>query len=237
MTCIIIDDEPLAREELEHLIGEASDLKILGCFPNAKQARLFMETNHIDLIFLDIEMPGTNGLQFAEHIGKNTLVIFTTAYPQYALKSYELDAIDYLVKPIEHPRLEKAIAKAKSYHDLLKKSEVNNTIVRYSEGFLLVRSERQYRKVFIKDILFIEGLKDYVVIHEAPSEKIITAMNLKSIHQKLPDSLFVRVSKSYIVNVAHVDRFDSQTIFINDTEIPLGEVYRKKFFDVWDTKS
>jgi len=189
------------------------------------------------LIFLDIEMPGINGLQFAEHIGKDTLVIFTTAYPQYALKSYELDAIDYLLKPIETPRLKKAIDKAVTYHDLLTKSKTSNTIVIYSEEFLLVRSERQSRKVFLKDILFIEGLKDYVVIHEASSQKVTTAMNLKSIHQRLPDSLFVRVSKSYIVHIVYIDRFDSRTIFIQDTEIPIGEVYRKKFFGVWDAES
>lgn len=233
MTCIIIDDEPLAREELAYLIREVSGLQVLDCFSNVNQARLFLEANKVDILFLDIEMPGMNGLQFAEQIEKNTLVIFTTAYPQYALKSYELDAIDYLVKPIENARLEKAITKAEAYHGLLKKSKPNNTVISYSEEFLLVRSERQYRKVFIKDILFIEGLKDYVVIHEVSSEKIITAMNLKSIHQKLPDPLFIRVSKSYIVHIAYIDRFDSRTIFIQDTEIPLGEVYRKSFFEIW----
>lgn len=228
MNCIIIDDEPLAREELQALIKETSSIEILEKFSTALKALEFINNHQVDIIFLDIEMPLMNGLEFAKQVAENTLIIFTTAYPQYALKSYELDAIDYLLKPIDTRRLEKAIKKAVLYHELL--SNNKNTIESNTPEFLFIKADRRFHKIYFKNVLFIEGLKDYVIIH-TKTQKLITAMNLKNIHQKLPIDVFFRVSKSYIVNLECIDSFDNHSLFINESEIPLGEVYKKSFFE------
>ncbi|KFF12471.1 transcriptional regulator [Chryseobacterium soli] len=229
MNCIIVDDEPLARAEMQSLIHEVSKLDILGSFSNAPAAMEFLKTTEIDLIFLDIEMPSVTGLEFAALLPKETLVIFTTAYSQYALKSYELDAVDYLLKPIEEKRLEKAINKAVLYKDLLSKETVKNTVESNTADFLFIKADRRYYKIHFSDIKFIEGLKDYVVIHTR-TQKLITAMNLKTIHQKIPANKFLRVSKSYVLNIDCIDSFDNHNIYIEDSEIPLGEVYKSDFF-------
>jgi DNA-binding LytR/AlgR family response regulator len=232
MNCIIIDDEPLARAEMQSLIQEVSKLEILGNFSNALTALEFLKTNQIDLIFLDIEMPLITGLEFAEMLPKQTLIIFTTAYSQYALKSYELDAIDYLLKPIEKERLGKAIKKAELYNQLLSQETVKNTVESNTNDFLFIKADRRFYKLNFDEIKFIEGLKDYVVIH-TKTQKLITAMNLKTIHQKIQQETFVRVSKSYVVNLNFIDSFDNHNIYIDESEIPLGEVYRSDFFKAY----
>jgi DNA-binding LytR/AlgR family response regulator len=230
MTCIIVDDEPLAREEMHALIKEVSELEVLAKFSNAPAAQDFLKSRDVDLIFLDIEMPMVSGLEFAQRIPKSTLVIFTTAYSHYALKSYELDALDYLLKPIEKQRLEKAISKAIIYRKMLSGESEKGTIESNTESFLLIKAERRYYKVNFSEIRFIEGLKDYVVIY-TNNQKLFTWMNLKTIHQRLPVEMFLRVSKSYVVNKAHIESFDKHTLYIGDSEIPVGEVYRKDFFE------
>lgn len=229
MTCIIVDDEPLAREEMQSLIQEVSQLEVIGKFSNAVAALDFLKKTTADLIFLDIEMPMVTGLEFAEQVPKTSLIIFTTAYSQYALKSYELDAIDYLLKPIEKKRLEKAINKAIAYNKLLW-TEVKSTVEGNADEYLLIKADRRYYRINNKDIRFIEGLKDYVVIHTR-NQKLITAMNLKTIHQKVPAGIFLRVSKSYVVNKEYIESFDNHNIYIGETEIPLGDVYKKEFFE------
>jgi DNA-binding LytR/AlgR family response regulator len=229
MTCIIVDDEPLAREEMQSLIQEVSQLQIIGKFSNAVTALEFLKTTTVDLIFLDIEMPLVTGLEFAEQLPIQSLVIFTTAYSQYALKSYELDAIDYLLKPVDKNRLEKAINKAIAYNKLLSAETEKGTVEGNAGDFLLIKADRRYYRINNKDIRFIEGLKDYIVIHTR-NQKLITSMNLKTMHQKLPAGAFLRVSKSYVVNKEYIDSFDSHNIYIGETEIPLGDVYRKEFF-------
>lgn len=230
MKCIIVDDEPLAREGMLLLLQDIPELNVIGCFNGAKKAREFMVGNQVDLIFLDIQMPGINGLEFAESISEKTLIIFTTAYSQYALKSYEVDAIDYLVKPIIRERLEKSIKKAFSYGELLASNSGKSTLESLDTDYMLVKSDRKFHKILFKDIVYIEGLKDYVVLYVNDS-KIITAMNLKTIAQHLPETTFIRVSKSYLVNSSYIESFDNHTIYIKTTEIPIGEVYRKFFLE------
>ncbi|WP_436488718.1 LytR/AlgR family response regulator transcription factor [Chitinophaga sp. ARDCPP14] len=232
MNCIIVDDEPLAREQMQSMIKEVSQLEILGKFSNAPTALDFLKENEVDLIFLDIQMPMVTGLQFAAQLPRQTLTIFTTAYPQYALKSYELDVIDYLLKPIEKSRLAKAIHKAETYRKLLSDDTEKSTIESNTVDFLLIKSERKFHRISFADIKFIEGLKDYVVMYVG-NQKLITAMNLKTIHQKLPQQLFLRVSKSYVVNSKYIDSFDHRSIFLGDVEIPIGEVYKRDFFSVF----
>jgi DNA-binding LytR/AlgR family response regulator len=232
MNCIIIDDEPLARNEMAALVKELSDLDIVGCFSNAPNALQFLKGPAVDLIFLDIEMPGVSGLEFAAQLPKETLVVFTTAYPQYALKSYELDAIDYLLKPIDKTRLDNAIKKAKIYRKFLSADTEKNVVEGNTESFLIIKADRRFHKIVFREIRYIEGLKDYVVIHTG-NQKLITAMNLKTIHQKVPQSIFLRVSKSYLVNKDYVESFDHQFVYLPGCEIPLGEVYKRDFFAVF----
>jgi len=229
MNCIIIDDEPLARDEMEAMIRDVSDLEISGSFSNAISAKVFLSQNDVDILFLDIEMPMVSGLEFARDLPKNILTIFTTAYPQYALESYELDAIDYLLKPFSKDRLEKAISKTKYYKTLLSADTEKNTVEGNTARFLVIKSDRKFYRINFENILYVEGLKDYVIIY-TPSQKLITAMNLKTFHQKLPQDLFIRVSKSFIVNMNHIDSFDHNSIFIGKHDIPLGVVYKKDFF-------
>lgn len=229
MNCLIVDDEPLARQGMISLIEEISNLEILGQFSNAPAALEFTKSNHVDLIFLDIQMPRVTGLEFAEQIPESTLVIFTTAYAKYAIKSYELDAIDYLLKPIDKERLKKAIAKAETYKKMLSEGDAINTLEGSTNDFLFIKSDRRYYKISFRDIRFIEGLKDYVVIYTA-TQKLITAMNLKTIHSRITANNFIRVSKSYVINMDYIDSFDSYTIYMGESEIPIGEVYKKDFF-------
>lgn len=234
MRCIIVDDEPIARKGIQKIVDQISKLELLGCFNSAEAASMFMMGNSVDLVFLDIQMPGINGIEFARNIPKNTLVIFTTAYSEYALDSYEVEAIDYLVKPIEADRLKKAVDKAISYHSLLL-SEENKSVGNIEDEYIFVKSDRRYFKVNLKEILFIEGLKDYVIIQLA-EQRIITRMNLKTMHELLPKSTFLRINRSYIVNTTHIDSFDNNDIFIQKYEIAIGSFYRDSFFEEFVSK-
>ena len=230
MNCIIVDDEPLAREAMKLLIEEAECLQLVGCFISGASAAVFMEQHVVDLVFLDIQMPGITGIEFARTISKRTLVIFTTAYTEYALDSYEVDAIDYLIKPVEAERFQKAVEKAQSYHSLLlqEEKEAIETIV--AAEYFFVKAERRYFKVNFSDILFVEGLKDYVIL-QLGEQRIITRMSLKAVFDLLPKDSFLRVNKSYIVNTAHIDSFDNNDIFIKSYEIAIGNSYRDDFFE------
>lgn len=236
MTCIIVDDEPLAREGIELLIKKTKDLQIIELFSNADAAAKFLSNNTVDLVFLDIQMPGTNGIDFANTISPTTLVIFTTAYPEYALDSYEVEAVDYLIKPVKIDRFQKAVNKASNLLQLLRTSQtVNSNIEKIADDYFFVKAERKVFKVHFKDILFIEGLKDYVIL-QTEEQKIITAMNIKTIYDKLPHHTFVRISKSYIINIGRVTSFDNNFVFISNYEIPIGGAYRAQFFDEFVAK-
>jgi len=230
MNCIIIDDEPLAREGMLAKLSDVGEISVTGDFNSVKKAKEFMMDNKVDLIFLDIQMPGITGLEFASTIPKETLVIFTTAYSQYALQSYEMEAIDYIMKPIDKERLDKAVQKALGYHRLLKGKNAEMDSI--NTEFILIKSDRRYHKILFKDILYVEALKDYVVVY-VENTRVITAMNLKTFHAHLKPLSFVRVSKSYLVNADHIESFDNHTIYVKNAEIPIGDVYRKDFLELY----
>lgn len=234
MNCIIVDDEPLAREAIELLVKDISGLTLTSTFNNAASAAKFMNEHPVDLLFLDIQMPGITGIEFARTIPKKTLIIFTTAYTEYALDSYEVDAIDYLIKPVDPERFKRAVEKAFSYHSLLSQEEKEN-IEPIADEYFFVKSDRKYFKVNFEDILFVEGLKDYVIL-QLSEQRIITRMNLKAIYDILPKSLFLRVNKSYIVNTAQIEAFDNNDIFIKNYEIAIGNSYRDIFFEEFVTR-
>src|SRR5689334_2030798 len=228
MNCIVVDDEPLARQGMEMNIAHVSALQLLGSFSNALAASDFLRKEQVDLMFLDINMPELSGLDFLKSLRDAPLVIFTTAYPQYALESYELDAIDYLVKPIRIERFLKAVNKAENHWKLLQQESDNNQVEKIEDDFVFIKADRKYFKIYFKEILYIEGLKDYVIIY-TDDNKIITSMNIKTIAGQLPASIFARVSKSYIVNTLRISSFDNELIYIGNNEIPLGQSFKDDF--------
>lgn len=227
--CIIVDDEPIARMGIAKLVAEIPDLNLVGTFENAMLASDFMNETKVDLAFLDIQMPGVNGIEFAKTISPTTLVIFTTAFAEFALESYEVDAVDYLVKPINPERFFKAVEKALSYHKLLIGAINENQVEKVEPEYMFIKSERRFFKVNYNELLFIEGLKDYVII-QTNNRRLITHMNIKTIHELLPPSIFLRVNRSFVINRNHVDSFSNNDIYIGDYEIPIGNSYRDEFF-------
>jgi DNA-binding LytR/AlgR family response regulator len=225
-----VDDEPLAREAIQMLIDQTDNLDLMGSFNSSNSAAKFMASNVVDLVFLDIQMPGINGIEFAKSIPKETFVIFTTAFSEFATDSYEVDAIDYLIKPVKLERFQKAVDKAQVYFKLFKADHSSNNIEKITDDHFFVKADRKIFKIYFKDILFIEGLKDYVVMH-TENQKVITAMNIKTIHEQLPKSMFVRVSKSYIINAKKIDSVDNNTVYIGKNEVPIGNIYRDFFFN------
>lgn len=235
MNCIIVDDEPLAREAIQMLIDQTENLNLIGSFNSPVSASDFMMNHTVDLVFLDIQMPGTDGIDFAKTISKETLVIFTTAYSEFATDSYEVDAIDYLMKPVKAERFHKAVEKAQSYARLLQAEHTSTKIEQIADDFFFVKADRRIFKVYFNSILFIQGLKDYVVMH-TENQKVITAMNIKTIHEQLPKDKFVRVSKSYVINAKHIESVDNNTVYIGTHEIPIGSIYRDSFFEDFVTR-
>lgn len=232
MNCIVIDDEPLARQGMQMHIANMPSLTLLGSFSNPLDATPLLQKNTIDLIFLDINMPEISGLDFVKTLVKSPMIIFATAYPQYALDSYELDAIDYLVKPIRFERFVKAVNKAQNYYDLLQKDSDKSEIEQISDDFVYIKADRKYYKLAFKDILYIEGLKDYVILHTL-ERKVVTAMNLKTIFDQLPVSLFCRISKSYIVNTMHIVSCDNFVVYLDKIELPIGQNFKDDFFRIF----
>ena len=223
MKCIIIDDEPIARKGMKRLMEDFHDLELIASFDTAESAETWLSENHADLIFLDIEMPGMNGIDFARRLPKDCMVIFTTAYSDYALDSYEVEAIDYLVKPIKKERFSNAVSRANYYKSLIESSASNS--VEAELDYIIVKSDRKYVRLRLDEILYVEGLKDYVIIHMS-ERKIVTRMTVKVMGELLPAKRFLRVSKSYIVNRKAIDAFDNNDVFIGSVEIPIGISYR-----------
>jgi len=230
MNCIIVDDEPLGRKAIQLLVKETAILKLLGSFGDADSAGKFMLENPVDLVFLDIRMPGIDGIEFAKTISKETLVIFTTAYHEYAVDSYELSAIDYLLKPVELKRFQKAVEKACDYLLLLSEKYQKNHLENITQNHIFVKSDRRFYRILFENILFIEGLKDYIII-QTKERKIITKSTLKSIYEQLPQNIFLRINKSYIVNLNRIESFDSCDIFIGSQEIAIGNTYKDAFLE------
>lgn len=232
MKCIIIDDEPLARKGIELLIQKVDFLEVEEQFPTALEATNYLANHDVDLIFLDIEMPGLNGLQFLNAIPIKAQVILTTAYPQYALEAFELDVVDYLLKPIKFERFYKAVNKAREYSSLddlygVEKAEID---------FFYIKSDRKFIRLFFDDILYIKGMKDYVMIC-TDKKKYMTAMNVGTTYKQLPHDRFARVSKSYIIHINKITQIDTDFIYLGDMDIPLGTSYKEDFINTYVKKN
>lgn len=218
MKCIIIDDEPIARKGLKRLVDSRHELQLAAMLDSAESAARWLGENDADLIFLDIEMPGANGIEFARDIAKGHMVVFTTAYADYAIDGYDVEAIDYIMKPVDPARFNKAVDRAVAYKALLDEARDDPE---ETHDFIIVKADRRYVRVRLADILYVEGLKDYLIIHMT-DRRVVTRMTVKAMEDLLPDNVFLRIGKSYIINKDKVDSFDSNDIFIGDTEISIG---------------
>ena len=221
MKCIAVDDEPLALELMEAYIAQVPGLELLTTFTDAISAWGFLKKNQVDLVFLDIQMPDINGIQLAKSLDrKNPMVIFTTAYSKYAVEGFNVEAVDYLLKPFEFGRFMVAVNKAKE-----QKAHKETAPVVEDEQAIFVKSDYQNIRIPIRDIQYIEGFDDYIRIHVDTGKSIYTLMSLKSMLEKLPSADFLRVHRSYIVPVKRIKRIHNQQVQLGEKEIPIGKSY------------
>lgn len=235
ISCIIVDDEPLALELLESYVQKTPFLNLKGKCSSAIAAMELLDKEKADLLFLDIQMPDLTGIQFSRTLSKDIKVIFTTAFEQYALESYKVDALDYLLKPFSYEEFLKACNKAKIWFELRHKASQGDVV---GENELFVKSEYKLIKVKLDDVLYFEGLKDYVKIHLS-SEKhpIISLMSLKSLENNLPSKRFMRVHRSFIVNLDNISTIERSRIIFEKTVIPIADGYKEKFQSFLDKRS
>ena len=224
INCAIIEDEPLAREGLSHYVIETGFLNLVSSSESAIDYLKRPPTETIDLMFLDIQMPNLNGMDFLKSMHKPPMVIITTAYSNYAVESFQLNVLDYLLKPITFDRFLKAVTRAKDYHNLLNDSANENP--EYSSTYFFVKCASNYEKIFLDDVLFVEGLQNYVTIYTKKG-KYITMLYLKTLEESyLPASAFIRTHKSYIVAIDKVDSIHGNEILIQSQRIPISRNYR-----------
>lgn len=230
--CIAIDDELLALDVMADYIRKVPFLELVGTFDNVLEALPVVEKGLVDLVFLDIQMPQLTGLQFMKLIQGKARAILTTAYSEYALDSYDHDAIDYLLKPIAFDRFYKSVQKATA---LLQPQQLDalpdRTPPVETPSYIFVKTDSRMVKVMLAEILFVEGLKDYVAIHTL-TEKIITLQNMKRMEVILPLPHFARVHKSYLVSIEKIDSIERSRLFIGQHVIPVGDTYREAFFQL-----
>lgn len=223
--CIAIDDEPLALELLQDNISKVPFLQLVAACDNAMEALQIIEKQPVDLIFLDIQMPGLTGLQLIQSMTVKPMFILITAYEKYALEGFNLDVTDYLVKPVALDRFIKACYKAKELFELKNASKENNAPA--NSEYFFVNVEYSLVKITIADIMYIEGLKDYIKIHlKSSSKPVVTRMPMKTIEEQLPAKQFIRIHKSYIAGVAYITSVRKTSLFIDTTELPVSENYR-----------
>jgi DNA-binding LytR/AlgR family response regulator len=220
---IAIDDEPLALEVIEALCGEVDFIDLQKKFTQPTEALKYLRKFPADLVFLDIKMPSISGISLAKEIKQNTMVIFTTAFSDYAVESYELHAIDYLMKPIGKSRFLMAVQKAKELFEIQsKKAEINSRHIYIRADFSLVQ-------IPVSDIQLVEGMADYVKIHILNRKTVVARMTMKELQGKLSEAEFVRVNRSVIVPVNRIQSVRNKTVYLSDMEIPIGNTYLEEF--------
>ncbi len=225
--CVIVDDEPLAIEILEAYVQKIPWLESVATFDNGVDAIEYLNAHTIDLLFLDIQMPDLTGIQLAEHVRGKCDIVFTTAYNEYAIEGFELEAKDYLLKPISFDRFLKTAQRIKKQDTQSPKEELD---------YIFVKSEYRIKKIILADILYIEGMKDYLRI-VTKTEKVMTLQSFSKLIPALPSDRFVRVHKSYVVSLDAMDSVERSKIKIGDQLIPISETYKESFFELVKDKT
>jgi|TARA_B110000967_G_scaffold68139_1_gene70400 DNA-binding LytR/AlgR family response regulator len=226
MNCIAVDDEPLALDIIEAYVARHPELTLVARCNNAAEASEVLKKHKVDLMFLDIEMPEITGLSFVKSLEHKPLFMFTTAYPDYALEGFELDAIDYLLKPIAYDRFEKGVEKALEYYKIKQNLDVAESDLENEHFF--VKANQKLIKLSYSEIYYVEAFADYVKIFLA-DKKIVTLQTMKNMERKLPPEMFSRVHRSFIVNRNHVASFSTSACEVNEVKIPIGKNYKEAF--------
>jgi DNA-binding LytR/AlgR family response regulator len=230
INCAIIDDEPLAAGLLESYVAKTPYLNLTGTYNSAITAMRDLRDNPVPLLFLDIQMPELSGVEFAKILPKDTKIIFTTAFPQYALEGYKVNALDYLLKPISYEDFLRATEKAQDWYNIIQKREMYN-----DDRIMFIKSEYKLLRVKLDDILYVEGLKDYVRICLKNGEKIMSLMSMKKLEDYLPRPEFLRTHRSYIVHMPEVRSIDRFRIVFGDIFIPISDNYKEEVQQYLDT--
>jgi len=223
LNCAIIDDEPLAAQLLQSYVNKTPFLQLTGVYNSAITAMRDLRTSPVNLLLLDIQMPELSGIEFAKILPKETYVIFTTAFPQYAIEGYKVNSIDYLLKPVSYEDFLRATDKA--LQRVAAQVSHNDS---QQERFIYVKSDYKLLRIKLSDILYIEGLKDYVRIYMANGEKIVSLISMKRMEESLPQPEFMRIHRSYIVNMGHVSVVDRNRIVFGSELIPVSDNYKEQ---------
>ncbi|HUS86789.1 MAG TPA: response regulator transcription factor [Bacteroidales bacterium] len=234
--CIAVDDEPLALELIRDYTERIPFLKLEGLFESGIKVLEWLHNNQVDVIFLDIMMPEITGIQFIEVMHHKPMIVFTTAYEEYGVQGFDLDIVDYLLKPISFDRFLKAVLKVQ---DRLKRQNINSNgrlvtkADNYSsdDDFMFIRTEGRHRRIDFNSIYFIEGMKDYLRIH-TDKGRIMTLMTFREMLKLLPANRFIRIHRSYIVHLSSIEAVESKTVIIKEQRLPLSKIYRDGFFSL-----
>jgi DNA-binding LytR/AlgR family response regulator len=227
INCIIIDDEPLARKGLKEYIADIDWLNLLGEFDNPLKASAILGGGEVQLLFLDIQMPKITGIDFFKTLQSPPPVIFTTAYPEYALEGFEVNALDYLVKPISFDRFLKAVQKAKEYYETREKNIAENSS---AADHFFIKADNKLVKIAFDDILFAEALQNYVTIH-TKDKKYISYLTFRSVEEYLPTDKFIKIHKSYIVSAQKIDSIEGNEVRIGQHHIPISRNLKDEVMD------
>ncbi|WP_299381785.1 LytTR family DNA-binding domain-containing protein [uncultured Lacinutrix sp.] len=236
ISCVIVDDEPMALNLVESYVNKTPFLELKQKCSSAIEAMEFIKEQPVDLLFLDIQMPDLTGIEFSKMLPKETRVVFTTAFDQYALEGFKVEALDYLLKPFDYAEFLAAANKANHYFSLLKGKPQNE--VSEAKEFLFVKSEYKQLRIKLSDVLYFEGLKDYIKIWLKDNPKpILTLMSLKSLQEELPETQFLRVHRSFIVSLKNIEVIERSQIIINNQRITVSEQYKPAFLEFVNNNS
>jgi DNA-binding LytR/AlgR family response regulator len=231
LKCIVIDDEPLARECITNYVEKVEYLQLTATGSNPIELTQLLDTHQVDLIFLDIQMPLMNGIDFLKMSQNTPMVIITTAYPSFALEGFQLDVLDYLLKPITFNRFFKAVNKAKDYHKLINKPAIVDPATNVTtQDYFFIKCDYKYERIFFNDILYVQALQNYVTICTQKG-KYITLLNLKNVEENLDKQAFIKVHKSFIVSVDKIEAIENNDIIIQTSRIPISRNFRDEVIE------
>lgn len=229
INCLVVDDEPIAREGMMEYIGQIDYLNAVAQCKSAVEAACWLRKKKIDLVFLDIQMPKLTGIEFVKALANPPLIIFTTAYSEYALEGFELDVVDYLLKPISFPRFLKSVEKAQSYLN------AKNKEVSITGDFFFIKCNGKIEKIMLAEVVYIEAMANYVIIH-TQQKKYITYLTFSGIEEQLPGHLFVRIHKSYIIAISAIQTIDGNDVITSSVRLPMSKNYRNEVMNKIDSR-